>query len=54
VSILFLSLISYHTSFAQWPMSYDTEYDISVSDPAFKANEGPKILLDVAHHNFMV
>ncbi|WP_420583324.1 hypothetical protein [Reichenbachiella sp.] len=38
----------------KWPMRNDSNFDASVSDPAFVQNEGPKILLDGGHHNFFI
>ena len=47
-------LISSTSLFAQWPMSNDTTFDATVNDPAFEKGEGPKILLDGGHHNFLI
>lgn len=38
----------------EWPMSNDPAFDASVHSPAFPPAEGPRILLDKAHHNFFV
>jgi hypothetical protein len=35
-------------------MSNDTEFNYAVKEPTYQKREGPKILLDVAHHNFFI
>jgi hypothetical protein len=35
-------------------MSNDTEFNSEVKEPTYKKGEGPKILLDGAHHNFFI
>jgi len=52
--ILCFTLASINLIFGQWPMSNDPEFDSSVEMPKYSKATGPKILLDNAHHNFMV
>jgi hypothetical protein len=35
-------------------MSNDAEFNSDVKEPTYKKGEGPKILLDGAHHNFFI
>ena len=53
LSLCFI-LATIHLVFGQWPMTNDPEFDSSVEMPAYAKGTGPKILLDNAHHNFMV
>lgn len=39
---------------AEWPMSNDPAFDATVSEPAYPASNGPRILLDGGHHNFFI
>lgn len=41
-------------AFGQWPMSNDTEFNSEIKKPTYEKDEGPKILLDGAHHNFFI
>lgn len=51
---VFIFILSCHFTFGQWPMSNDTEFDYAVEEPAYAIGEGPKILVDGAHHNFFI
>lgn len=50
--VIFLSPVAWADT--HWPMSNDPAFDASVHRPAFAPSEGPKILLDRAHHNFFL
>ena len=52
--ILFALITSFNLVFGQWPMSNDSDFNSEVKEPTFDKGEGPKILLDGAHHNFFI
>jgi hypothetical protein len=52
--IILITLSSVDSVFGQWPMSNDAEFNSVVTEPAFDKGNGPKILLDGAHHNFFI
>jgi hypothetical protein len=52
--IILIALSSMHSLLGQWPMSNDSTFNSTVSEPAFDQGKGPKILLDGAHHNFFI
>jgi hypothetical protein len=49
-----LILGSINLVFGQWSMTNDPEFDSSVEKPRYSQGTGPVILLDNAHHNFIV
>ena len=51
---LFVFIAFCNLTFGQWPMSNDAEFNSDVKEPTYKKGEGPKILLDGAHHNFFI
>jgi len=53
-STIFVLIITCNLTFAQWPMSNDTEFNSDIEKPTHEKGEGPKILLDGAHHNFFI
>lgn len=50
----FIALAFSNLTFGQWPMSNDTEFVPEVNKPTYQKEESPKILLDNAHHNFLI
>jgi len=52
--ILVVLIVACNLSFGQWPMSNDKEFNSDVEEPTYEKGEGPKILLDGAHHNFFI
>lgn len=54
VLIQLLVLLTVPSAFAQWPMTNDPAFNSEVKTPAFDKGDGPKILLDGAHHNFFI
>lgn len=46
--------MSCNLTFGQWPMSNDTDFNFDIEKPTYEKDEGPKILLDGAHHNFFI
>lgn len=52
-SFLFV-LFTASTAQAEWPMSNDPAFDVTVQQPAYTASQGPRILLDGGHHNFFI
>ncbi len=52
----FISLILLTASIAhaEWPMSNDPAFDATVRKPMYPKSQGPRVLLDGAHHNFFV
>lgn len=40
--------------YGQWPMSNDMGFNADVAEPTYEKGKGPKILLDGAHHNFLI
>jgi hypothetical protein len=51
---IFILIVLSNLTFGQWPMSNDKEFNFYVEEPTYEKGKGPKILLDVAHHNFMI
>lgn len=51
---LLLFVLSINFAFCQWPMANDPSFNFEVDHPIYKKGEGPKILLDGAHHNFFI
>ncbi|MCX2719178.1 hypothetical protein [Lentiprolixibacter aurantiacus] len=51
---LFAFTIFINIVYGQWPMSNDTGFNSDVAEPTYARGEGPKILLDGAHHNFFI
>lgn len=54
VLILLLVLLTVPSALGQWPMTNDPAFNSEVKTPAFDTGDGPKILLDGAHHNFFI
>ena len=52
-ALLFLFLMV-GAAHAQWPMTNDPAFDPSVTNPAYPDADGPRILLDNGHGNFLV
>jgi hypothetical protein len=52
----FISLILLTTGIAhaEWPMSNDPAFDATVRKPMYPKSQGPRVLLDGAHHNFFI
>jgi hypothetical protein len=49
-----LILLTAGIAHAEWPMSNDPAFDATVRNPTYPESQGPRILLDGAHHNFFI
>lgn len=49
-----INTVSLNSHAKDWPMFNDPSFDVSVENPIYQTGEGPRILLDAAHHNFHV
>ena len=52
--ILFTFIMFANIVYGQWPMSNDIQFISEVEEPTYIKGEGPRILLDGAHHNFFI
>lgn len=52
--ILFSVLLLLTSTFSFGQMLNDSPFNANVSNPAYKKQKGPKLLIDAGHHNFIV
>ena len=51
---LLVVIASFNLLPGQWPMTNDTAFHHQIKEPTYRKGEGPRILLDGAHHNFFI
>ena len=50
--VLFISIITLFSCSIEFPMSYDKDFDTTISIPKYRFGEGPLIVIDGSHNNF--